>query len=916
MRPKQIASTNDPIAQLEDFESDGKTVRSSEIIRPVIGEFNKQKFEYEDVRDYPEHSFRRNWAQQVTATLNRLRLEELSFRLTNKDYSVLSIDNFYDTMRSMITRMNMQDYKVDGLVFTPIHTKYQIEIKETDLNTTSLVKTPAICKWKPVDQLTIDFRLNWRAVAPNGRQPRFYSSGHNYVIFEGTATNGFNPRQYEPVYSDPKTGKENWYPEGTIVKFSRTVRGRGTNSVLLARQVDTLDVVLRKWDELIPDRPFTDNIAVRLHYTSLEPRDWVYEILKMAEVEFVGDTRFPFDGVVVDDSLDRMQSYRSGTIVEMGWTSKGMRFFRTRDDKESPNKLVYALDNWNAIQNPITLETLQGISLDLLFAYHRRLKTQLFETAGITEESVVLDIGTGIGGDISRYERYRPKKIIAVEPNAENRKKFVERLSTSTIRDRVTLLDVGGEATTPILAGLGGERANVIMSMFSMTFFWLSQSNLKAFARTLSESLTVGGRFVFITMDGDAVQQFFEPPLGDVILPHRRLINNGAGELLYMKDKLRITLPGSRTVVAPQEEGLVHLRDLIALLEPHGFVLREAIRTLDEPLLNVGETEMSRLYTRGYFERVAENFDMEKIDPYAPDALGRLEAEMSRPAVPTPLLNLPSLPTVSTSTFGLVSDEDLLPSTDGKDLGAEIKSSQQTPQIPGQITTMNDEEAEAIRRSLDTHRLEQKRLVGLPSLKDDQVEIIAAPSISGTIVRIGAIGDGTCLIHAILKAGYAPYQVASESQRRAMGRQFRDELAIKISESYDTISGGALAIFERDAVAGLKPGEQRVTNDVGEPINLSKESLIDLFRSNRFLGNETWGIISDVANVSIIVMMAIAGNLTYIGEAVADPNGPFIVVSGNGYHFETLAVQTPAGLQTIFRQTDPFIRDARPKRGQ
>lgn len=63
----------------------------------------------------------------------------------------------------------------------------------------------------------------------------------------------------------------------------------------------------------------------------------------------------------------------TGTIVEFEFRD-GTTFYpiRVRFDKIRPNKLEIAIDNYELIQNPLTLETLQGKTFDLVRAYHQR----------------------------------------------------------------------------------------------------------------------------------------------------------------------------------------------------------------------------------------------------------------------------------------------------------------------------------------------------------------------------------------------------------------------------------------------------------------------------------------------------------------------------------------------------------------
>lgn len=80
---------------------------------------------------------------------------------------------------------------------------------------------------------------------------------------------------------------------------------------------------------------------------------------------------FPIGGVAdVDDPM--IATLPSGTIVEFEWKDNSFHPIRVRYDKWRPNRLEIAMDNYEQIQNPLTLETLEGQTFDLVKAYHQR----------------------------------------------------------------------------------------------------------------------------------------------------------------------------------------------------------------------------------------------------------------------------------------------------------------------------------------------------------------------------------------------------------------------------------------------------------------------------------------------------------------------------------------------------------------
>ena len=65
-----------------------------------------------------------------------------------------------------------------------------------------------------------------------------------------------------------------------------------------------------------------------------------------------------------------------------------------------------ALDNWSWIADPITKELLQGRTFDLAFKYHNSIKRSLFQALAPTNDKVLLDIGSGQGGDAAKWRNF------------------------------------------------------------------------------------------------------------------------------------------------------------------------------------------------------------------------------------------------------------------------------------------------------------------------------------------------------------------------------------------------------------------------------------------------------------------------------------------------------------------------------
>jgi len=66
--------------------------------------------------------------------------------------------------------------------------------------------------------------------------------------------------------------------------------------------------------------------------------------------------------------------------------------------------------------------------------YHNIIKQNILSNY----KGSLLDIGTGNGGDIHKWKNFR--KIICIEPDHEKIKSLKERVSKSSIKNRITII--------------------------------------------------------------------------------------------------------------------------------------------------------------------------------------------------------------------------------------------------------------------------------------------------------------------------------------------------------------------------------------------------------------------------------------------------------------------------------------------
>jgi len=487
--------------------------------------------------------------------MKRLVISFKSFR------QISSPEQFFPLMQQMFAEKNLLPYEDDGFIFTPELAPYNpIRYSRLSLRDRSLVVQSDICKWKPVEKLTIDF----------------------------------------------------------------AIRHRGDGKIdLLSKGIGRIMVV------------------------------------------FDGTTYNPFDAnTMISHDHPLISEHPTGAIIEFVWNMENQIFtpLKARPDKKDPNSIGVAEDNWNMIHNPITEETLKGKNFTLMKKYHNRLKRDLFRLPRYNEK-FLLDVGSGKGGDVDKWKRF--DKIVAVEPSAENIVELERRIRLHKMENKVRVVHAGGEDTeiiTKAVQEFMGRKVDVISLMMSLTFFWKSSDMLEKLVTTIDENLANSGSIIFITMDGDTVEEVFEPYFPsyryEKLIFHQTKEDEGYAILklqpreevkkdqgrkvwIYIQDSivgkkvqklpaihprpipikytklpvilspkrvtptnsLTSTKSKSKSEIIFQQEYLVHLMDFKRLLSKHRNIVSENVHRADRQMFLTGsEKGFSLMYSWGIYE--------------------------------------------------------------------------------------------------------------------------------------------------------------------------------------------------------------------------------------------------------------------------------------------------------------------------
>jgi SAM-dependent methyltransferase len=276
--------------------------------------------------------------------------------------------------------------------------------------------------------------------------------------------------------------------------------------------------------------------------------------------------------------------------------------------------------------------------------YHNRIKNKILSNV---RGKKVLDIGSGRGGDVSKWKE--ALHVYAVEPNPEYIEELERRIEIQGLKHKVTVIQAYGQDYEKISKVIE-DQVDIVTMMLSMTFFWQDEEILKALVETIDRNLKDGGMIGFMTMDGDTVEEVFHPyfpgmNFEKLIFHHKRegkgyasielqpltekVEGQGRKAWVYIEDSIvgkrkktkkrvprkdnkdfeKLNIPVVKPLlkekipeIVPQEEYLVHLMDFERLLEGRRKVASKKIyRAEHEPFLTGAEKDFTILFSYGMY---------------------------------------------------------------------------------------------------------------------------------------------------------------------------------------------------------------------------------------------------------------------------------------------------------------------------
>ena len=323
------------------------------------------------------------------------------------------------------------------------------------------------------------------------------------------------------------------------------------------------------------------------------------------EIPFVGNNIHPFSMSQFEIPANVETLY--GLICETRFHQGKLEVERIRTDKQFPNNIDTILSIWRDIHQPLTKELMCGQEFGLVFKYHNEEKDRLYSfmasqlTSAGVQDKVLLCIGSGRGGDLSKWDKYGFHKVIAVEPNMDNLTELNHRLK-SYPHIQCDVLNTVGQDVDAIIDKVKSSYGQVhaIVYMLSLTFFFDNSESTQSIADIFSDVLAPQGCWATLTMDGSKVIDYFNYPDNYTITKEPidgKRSNLRQIDFVMALDQSAVYIHIPDSIVEKQYEYLTDLTYLDKLMNCNGLIqiMRRDINK--GAFLNEEEIIFSNLYT-------------------------------------------------------------------------------------------------------------------------------------------------------------------------------------------------------------------------------------------------------------------------------------------------------------------------------
>lgn len=245
---------------------------------------------------------------------------------------------------------------------------------------------------------------------------------------------------------------------------------------------------------------------------------------------------------------------------------------RTREDKTHPNPAAVVNKIITmAKEEENMFDVFKGLTLSMMRSYHNDVKRTLLRKGA----GHLLDVGSGRGGDVTKWDHYRT--VTCIEPSHTNTTELKRRLGSNkkvrTIQTKIEHLR-------------GFEKSVTTLSCFFCIALVDVDRLIKIAQRVFSDKAKC--TFLCTIMSKEyVIRMFKEKGVGEYVCEAYSI-------KLESNNKVFIHIPG--TIVLNQVENLVNVDELIALFDSIGFKLESRGRLNGNRFMSSNEYMLSCMY--------------------------------------------------------------------------------------------------------------------------------------------------------------------------------------------------------------------------------------------------------------------------------------------------------------------------------
>lgn len=153
-----------------------------------------------------------------------------------------------------------------------------------------------------------------------------------------------------------------------------------------------------------------------------------YKLNNTVDLLCLNNNLYTCDNVCIDLPVVTKDPLISNVIYEFEYRDNSLHVMRDRPDKKGANSSNIIREN---IYNAFTNNPFDGYGAIFMRRYHNRLKSAMLEE--YATKKVLLDIGTGQGGDINKWIKLEMPKVYCIEPDLSMIKESIKRGNKNTI---------------------------------------------------------------------------------------------------------------------------------------------------------------------------------------------------------------------------------------------------------------------------------------------------------------------------------------------------------------------------------------------------------------------------------------------------------------------------------------------------